>query len=138
VRWCKDCRTHHFDRESCYPIFELFYDEWYGDEWQEIRGRTMEEAVEKWAEDADCGGDYTIIAQRDEPLVRVRPKGCHDEREWQYFVVTGESVPQYTVTESKLCGNPACQSKGDERAGRHSSGWCWKCFREQQRASADI
>lgn len=113
--WCTDCRVYHFGRERCFPIFELFYDDWYGDEWQEIRGRDIEDAVERWAESSDSDGEYTIVAQTSEPVVRVRPKGCYDERDWKLYRVTGESVPQYHAHDAEWCKRDDCESRGDDK-----------------------
>lgn len=136
VRWCDDCRVHHFDGEACYPVFELSYPDWYGeDEWVDIRGCDMEEAVERWAEQTDCdGAEYTIVNGDDCPVVRVREHGSAEEK---LFKVVGEAVPSYSATEAEWCRVPGCESKGDARVqfltvhavGEERVPACQACYR---------
>jgi hypothetical protein len=71
------------------------YHEYYGDDPQEFQAYDHESAAEKWAEDYDNGGDYTIVGQRDEPVVKVEgPDGSI-----KFFKVSGEAVPLYSARE---------------------------------------
>ncbi len=65
------------------------------DDAQEVRSSDAEEAAEDWAEWSDSGGDYTIVGGS-EATVCVRAKD-DDAAPVETFVVTGESVPQYTA-----------------------------------------
>lgn len=92
-KWMMFPKSH-----QCPPIFEVIdEDGGYGDEdpWQwasKIYARDPETAAEKWADENDCNGDYTII-RGNEAKISVRAADGTITR----WIVTGESVPEYTA-----------------------------------------
>ena len=66
-----------------------------GENWWDRSIPTAEFAAEAWAEDDDSSSaEYSIVAQRDEPVVVVRDMKTGEITRWK---VTGESVPQYSA-----------------------------------------
>lgn len=92
---CSTCGEWGFVRSHrCPPRWEVYCPS-QGDEPDDARdifGSSAEEAVEKWAERHDSGGDYTIVGGSEE-TVMVRKADSEDP--WVAFVVTGETVPEY-------------------------------------------
>ena len=81
----------------CPPAYDVIdEDGGYGDDaWQwacKIFARDPESAAEKWADQHDCEGDYTII-RGTEAVVSVRDEQGNVTR----WIVSGESVPEYTA-----------------------------------------
>lgn len=64
---------------------------------REVQAFDAKEAAEDYAEETDRGGDYTVIGGA-EMTVLVRRKDDPDA-EPKRFVVTGETVPQYSARE---------------------------------------
>ena len=86
------------DTHRCPPLFHVIDPHGYGDAdpWEyaaPIYARDAEAAAEKWADQHDCEGDYTII--RGSPAtVHVRDAEGAVTR----WIVSGESVPEYTAS----------------------------------------
>jgi hypothetical protein len=99
MSWCKTCGDYMLfpDSHKCPPIWEC----WCPDEGETrddprmIRASDAEAAAEKWAEEDDRYGDYTIIGGNDATVCVAKP----DNDEVRTFVVTGESVPEYHAEE---------------------------------------
>lgn len=64
--------------------------------WCTVYALDAERAAEKYADEYDCGGDYTILKQGEagETYILVRD-GENNAAEHERFHVTGEAVPQY-------------------------------------------
>lgn len=95
---CPKCERFGWLPHAC-KEFECATD-WNQDpEWTTVHAMDAEQAVERYAEDYDCEGDYTIIkaGDRGETIIRVREMG--DEGGGKKFHVYGESVPQYHARE---------------------------------------
>lgn len=100
--FCKVCG--HFmmfpDSHRCPPMWECWSED-YGEtrerSAQKVRASDAEEAAEKYAEQSDEGGDYTII--KGSPVdVCVVPLGAPAGTKPSRFHVEGESVPEYTAS----------------------------------------
>ena len=98
---CQTCHATIFnfagDRpHECPPAFLVWY-EGHGDDPEAdhdvVFASGAEHAVELWADQHDCEGDYCIIGGSDE-AVRVRPRTGGP---WESYTVTGEAVPRYTA-----------------------------------------
>jgi hypothetical protein len=91
-----------FSTHTCHPAWKIWcidHDET-EDEAVTIYAYDADAAVEKWAEETDCYGDYAIV-QGDTPTVAVR-RAEQREAPITYHCVSGESVPQYHAQEMKL------------------------------------
>lgn len=120
---CRVCDQYYFDDEwhKCPPTFLVWCHDYDGDIHNavKIRAHDHEQAAEKWAEQDDSYGDYTIIggsdatvfvaraSQYDEVMEQLAQEGEIDDDdpsvppgvEVKKFLVSGESVPQYTARE---------------------------------------
>ncbi|MCZ6868075.1 MAG: hypothetical protein O7G84_01065 [Gammaproteobacteria bacterium] len=105
ITWCKDCSESIFDYDGarphkCPPAFLVWY-EGHGDDPEVdhdvVHSHDAESAAEKWAEESDGQGDYTIVQGSDE-TVKVRPR---DGGAWETWTVSGETVAQYSATKVK-------------------------------------
>jgi hypothetical protein len=102
LQWCKDCVTHHYNGAKCYPLWEVWrsedgYEET-RDDARKIRGYDAESAVERWAEEDDCGGDYCIVGGSP-ATVCVALEGSDEVAR---YYVSGETVPSYSATELEV------------------------------------
>lgn len=100
--FCPTCKKYDsLGHHVCAPIWEVAIDQGKNSElyWQECRAQSEEAAAERYADDYDCQGDYTIIQAGDggetEILVR-RPNGVGGVKR---FHVVGETVAQYHARE---------------------------------------
>jgi len=104
---CRECGKHFFfasDAQShrCLPQWHVWEDDGEGREWATVvRAHDAQAAAEQWAEQEDQNSaDYDIVSQREIPTVRVAPvDGEGGVADIRYFVVSGQSVPEYTARE---------------------------------------
>jgi len=90
---CSICGTYGWiDSHECPPCWRVWEADSHGEDedGERIYALDAEQAAEKWADETDAYGDYTIIGGS-EATVRVTPDGG-GETVW--FAVSGES-PQY-------------------------------------------
>jgi len=97
MAWCNICNDFMLypDTHKCPPIFEVCQHEYDPDYWMKIRARDEAMAAEKWAEQDDCESSEYQIVRGTDTEVWVRKWG---ESEIKRFMVSGESVPEYTAT----------------------------------------
>ena len=69
---------------------------------REVEASDAETAAEDRAEEVDSNGDYTIVGGS-EATFHVRPKD-DPSAPVEVYVVTGESVPQYSATKREAKG----------------------------------
>jgi len=100
MNWCTKCGAFIFleDAHRCDPQWCVWNPE--HDPGHEharpIHALNAEFAAEKWAEQEDGGGDYTIVSGSPE-VVHVKPWG--EDGPVQRFRVSGEMVAQYSADE---------------------------------------
>lgn len=95
---CKRCGEYGWTGESaqrfgfhtCLPMWECRI-AGNGDDWDEVYAREAEQAAEKFCDQYDSNGDYTII-QAGEAEVDVRRPGEDEITQWK---IAAESVPHY-------------------------------------------
>lgn len=111
--WCRNCGGYVFDDircvvHKCPPEWELISEDectynhgWRPPEWTLVYAYDEEEAAEKWAEEYDCNGDYTIVGGS--PAVVYTRKVADENfigptfaRRWS---VSGESRLHYSADE---------------------------------------
>jgi len=100
---CPTCRAGVWsgDRHTCPPAWVVHCASWHGDELDDgdtVHARSASGAAEKWADEADSDGDYTIVGGNP-ATVRVKRLGADDDTA-RTFVVEGETVPSYWATEA--------------------------------------
>jgi len=101
--WCVKCAAYHGDRHS--PIFEVWDTD--GAELPdfepyivEVYATHAEDAAEKWAEREDWNSaEYSIVKGDSSPTIAVREKGTETI---VFYIVTGESVPNYMAEETTV------------------------------------
>lgn len=92
---CRTCGHWGFaDKHACPPIWEarIFETKWQND-WTEVYATDAEDAAERFAEEYDQGGDYTIIRDGNAEI-EVRRQGSDEAA---IFDISAESVPEYTA-----------------------------------------
>ena len=94
---CPTCKGWiFFAKHTCPPSFEVRNLDDKDDEsaFNVVYARDEEEAAEKWADDYDSYGDYTIVGGSS-----VKVEVRHRNGESKFYEVSGESVPRYTASE---------------------------------------
>ena len=91
-RWCKTCGDFMLFPEIhvCPTRWEVCEPEYDPDEWVNVFASDAKEAVEKWAEEEDCSGDYRIVGGQPAVVIVRGPDGSETK-----FRVSGEMVPEY-------------------------------------------
>lgn len=77
----------------------------YPPQWVLAYGREEEDAIEKWAERYDQGGDYTIVSSQQAYIVYIRKVADEDfigPTLAQRWSVAGESVPRYSANREEI------------------------------------
>jgi hypothetical protein len=80
-------------------IFEILYPNYHGVDWKDcatIEALDHEQAAEKWAEEDDQQGDYTIIGYGGSEEIHVREQGQSDIKT---FKVYAKSRAYYSAIE---------------------------------------
>lgn len=93
---CKKCRAFCItSTHVCPPVWLIWCEEDGATEEDadEIRAWSAETAVEEWADEYDCGNDYTIV-RGGETTVSVRG----EDGELLRYAVTGETVTRYSAS----------------------------------------
>lgn len=94
---CEDCGDLVLENEKplhrCPPIWELWVEDWYGDDYQLVYAHTAEDAVERWAEESDDERDLLDSSIE----VKVRKKG---EAEWSTVEVGAQTKIHYWTRKS--------------------------------------
>ncbi len=100
---CNICKEWMLYPEShkCPPEYEVWGDDYSGDDYTIIMANSPEEAGEKYADEFDAYGDYTIV-NGSELEVKIRKKG---DEEWKTYILSGEPVPQYRCDEKTKTSN---------------------------------
>lgn len=94
-RRCPVCDTFAWmDRHVC-PSVWMCRLEGNDNDWSTIYALDPEDAAERFAEQYDSGGEYTIVREG-EARVEVQ---LQDRETIKLFEVTAESVPQYSARE---------------------------------------
>lgn len=92
---CPICHQWKFsNHHTCPPLWEVrevTADS--NEDWHNIRAWEASGAAEKYADDYDCHGDYTIIRGTS---IKVDVRAFASDK-IERFEVTGESVPSYTA-----------------------------------------
>lgn len=105
---CPRCHRWHFRRCDC-QLFQCGQP-WRGGveehSWRDVYATDAEQAAERYCEESDCDGDYTII-RNGSAEVWVR----NVVNEVTKFNVEAESVPTYTAHEAKA------DTTSDQREG---------------------
>jgi hypothetical protein len=101
-------------RHRCKPVWLVFtedrHEDW--DEADRVYATDAQEAAEKWAEQDDCdSAEYSIVAGTD-AAVQVR-RLDEPDTDPVWWVVSGESVPQYHGNEATQVKCSRCQTRGD-------------------------
>ena len=103
-RWCKNCRTHHWEGEACFPEWLVWCEE-DGEDCQDARivhAQDAQSAAERWAElDDSESSDYRIVSGSDvvvHVIERVHSEAGGEAERW---TVCGESVPEYRANKLK-------------------------------------
>lgn len=93
ISWCDHCGGLIIAPEVhiCSPTWRIYCEEFYGDDFEEVRAPSREGAVEKWAELLDALGDYEIVNGAVKEVTVTDAAGEKDSR----YSVTGESRPHY-------------------------------------------
>lgn len=114
---CKTCGAWMMFPEShrCPPKFDVIdADGGYGDDpWQwakSIRAHDPCDAAEKYADDSDCEGDYSIV--RGSPATIFVRDASGEITCW---TVTGESVPSYSAYPTER--SPSIESEIERLGG---------------------
>jgi hypothetical protein len=58
---CEKCGEYHFDTEKCGEIFNVFHEEYLGEQPKQIRAHSHEEAAEKYGEYYNKSSDYDLM-----------------------------------------------------------------------------
>ena len=95
--FCEICNewTMNPVNHQCPPVYEVWDEDYLGNDYKTIMAKTPEEAGEKYATWLDSRGDYQIVNGSEE-TVKIRKLG---EEYWKTYVLSGEPVPQYTCRE---------------------------------------
>ena len=101
--FCEICGGYYIcekDEHTCLPLWEVAIEE-DGDEpyWSSVYASLPEIAAEKYADENDCVGDYTIVSAGDSGTTVVLVRRAIPGASVRRFHVIGEAVPQYTVRE---------------------------------------
>lgn len=89
---CFKCKEYDFiNSHRCKPTWQVQEKDYHDEDYTIVYAYDEESAAEKYAEESDSKGDYTIISGS-EATIRVRKD---ETSSWVTFVVSGESVPQY-------------------------------------------
>ena len=112
IERCNICRELDFGHHVCEPEFQILElpdpDDW-GDA-HRARGGDAAAAVERWADEHDSSGDYTIVSGSPATVI-VRPLGSPAEGE--VMIVHGESVPSYRAQPARrLRCSRCCMRQG--------------------------
>jgi hypothetical protein len=110
-------RCHEYDwlkRHRCKPIWLVFNPDHHED-WEEasrIHANSPQAAAEKWAEQDDCeSAEYSIVAGTD-AAVQVR-RLDEPDTDPVWWVVSGESVPEYRGQEATKIQCSRCRARQD-------------------------
>jgi len=95
--WCETCNGIIWSAHThtCPPVWRVYAEDIYGDEYVEVMALDAEQAAEKWAERYDCEGDYTIVSGSEQTVTVTDVHGEDSKK----LIVEGEGVPQYTARE---------------------------------------
>lgn len=117
---CPTCQEYAWLKtHKCLPIWLVFtedrHEDW--DEADRVYAHQEQQAVEKWAAQDDCdSAEYSIVAGTD-MAVQVRRLDDPDA-DPTWWVVTGESVPEYHATPGKRLRCSRCRKYEDLTPGR--------------------
>jgi hypothetical protein len=91
---CSVCKEYGFtDTHKCAPIFYFKHEDW-GDDWQEIRGYSFDDAAENFAKRYNENGDYRMMSGDNTVDVLI-----FDGKTEKKFTVTAEASIDYHVSE---------------------------------------
>lgn len=94
---CEKCGGYGYRPHRC-MMFEVCRE---GEtEWQTQYGLDPEDALEKWAEEDDCHGDYTIIQAGEDGDLHVLIRQALHPADVKRYRVYGETVPKYYAHEA--------------------------------------
>lgn len=96
MRQCATCREWtSSDHHKCHPVWEVREEAPYDTDWENYHAWDSEEAAEKFAEEYDQCGDYTVI--KGTPIiVQVRKPGSDVV---ERFEIRAEAEPRYYATQ---------------------------------------
>jgi hypothetical protein len=89
---CKNCGGYGYLPHRCVEFEVCCEGE---DTWDTQYGVDYEDALERWAEQDDCQGDYTIIKAGECGDLHVLIRNAAHPEEVKRYHVIGETVPQY-------------------------------------------
>jgi hypothetical protein len=88
---CSLCKEFHWDNQKCNPIYYFKHEDW-GDDFQEIRASSFEDAAEKFAIKYNTNGDYNLMDNTIEVIIS-------DGKTEKKFDVSAEPSINYHVKE---------------------------------------
>lgn len=95
-RRCDICCEWHWTGNKCPPAYEVFHEEYLGDEPHTFRAHSFEGAAEKYAKNYNEGnGDYCMM-DGEEITIRVVKDGKESR-----FAITAEPSVDYHIYEEK-------------------------------------
>ena len=89
--WCADCRDFHGPGRHM-PEYRVWREKEKAEDGVGVRARNAEHAAERWADEYDSGGDYSIVGGSPETVWVRGPEGAEAR-----YRVSGESVPHYSA-----------------------------------------
>lgn len=90
---CEHCKKWHWSQDKCDPIFLVYYEDYMGDDPEEVRGRDHEDAAINFAKSYNAHSDYALINETIN--VRVEKDGVV-----KYFEVGAEPSIHYNSKET--------------------------------------
>jgi len=93
---CEICNEYRFDTEKCGEIFNIFHEEFLGEEPKKIRAYDHEEAARKYGEYYDTSGDHELVDEEIIVTVKKYTTGISKK-----FKVSAEPEIHYSTTEIK-------------------------------------
>lgn len=94
---CDRCGGYGYLPHHC-QLFEIAREG--EDDWQECYSVSMESALEAWADDDDCQGDYTIVQAGEDGDLHMLIRLAAKPEEVKRFRVFGETVAKYHAHEA--------------------------------------
>lgn len=95
---CNKCHEYHWSDELCEPIYQVYFEEYMGDEPKEIHASNHEDAARKFAQYYNTRNDYCLM--NDTIEVKVEKAG-----KVKYYRVGAEPDVHYTSSEIESLSN---------------------------------
>lgn len=89
---CKECKEHHFDNEPCKPVYQVFHEEYNGDDAYIYRADSMQEAAQKYAMYYNQD-DYSLMNES----IKVKVQAPNGDIKW--FELSSEPSVYYHIYE---------------------------------------